>query len=87
MSILFAISNVSGKSCPTIYKGQFKTILRFGQEETVTYLLHCFQLKNFIDEIMASANVSLDIPEALITTFRKRVQDVPLHFDHANVLI
>lgn len=58
MSILFAISNVSGKSRPTIYKGQFKTILRFGQEVTVTYLLHCFQLKNFIDEIMASANLS-----------------------------
>lgn len=39
MSILFAISNVSGKSRHTIYKGQFKTILRFGQESVVTYLL------------------------------------------------
>jgi hypothetical protein len=32
-------------------------------------------------------DAQVDIPEPLINAFRKRVRDIPLHFDHSNLLV
>jgi hypothetical protein len=40
-----------------------------------------------VDILLKNLDISMDIPEPLTNAFWKRVQSVPLHFDHAIFLI
>lgn len=58
------------------------------RDETETVYLTKEEIQAIADkEIFNERLCRVDIPERLINAFRKRVQGLPLHFNHANLLI